>query len=59
MSMTDQEQLANKISEFIEKNLRGNTPFGGTSDFILYIANKESKKKAEVMKNLMTLNKQN
>jgi len=42
MSMTDQEQLANKISEFIEKNLRGNTPFASTSDFILYIANKES-----------------
>jgi len=51
MNMTDQEQLANKISEFIEKNLYGNTPFASTSDFILYIANKESKKK--------TLNKQN
>jgi len=51
MNMTDQEQLANKISEFIEKNLYGNTPFASTSDFILYIANKESKKE--------TLNKQN
>ncbi len=43
--MTNQEQLANKISEFIGKNLRGNTPFASTSDFILYIANKESKKR--------------
>ena len=47
MNMISQEQLANKISEFIEKNLCGNTPFASTSDFILYIANKESKKKAE------------
>ena len=59
MSMTNQEQLANKISEFIEKNLYGNTPFGSTSNFILYIANKESKKKVKVMKSLMTLNKPN
>ncbi len=45
--MTNQEQLANRISEFIGKNLCGNTPFASTSDFILYIANKESKKRAE------------
>lgn len=46
MTMIDPEQLANRISEFIEKNLHGNTPFACTSDFILYIANKESKKRA-------------
>jgi hypothetical protein len=45
--MTNQEQLANQISEFIGKNLPGNTPFASTSDFILYIANKESKKREE------------
>ena len=45
--MINQEQLSNQISEFIGKNLRGNTPFASTSDFILYIANKESKKNAE------------
>ncbi len=44
MLMTNQVQLANQISEFIGKNLRGNTPFASTSDFILYIANKKSKK---------------
>jgi len=42
--MTNQEQLANKISDFIGKNLRGNTPFASTSDFIFYIAKKESRK---------------
>ncbi len=47
MLMINQEQLSNRISEFIGKNLRGNTPFASTSDFILYIANKESKKRAE------------
>ncbi len=47
MLMTNQEQLANQISEFIGKSLRGNTPFASTSDFILYIANKESKKREE------------
>ena len=47
MVMINQEQLSNQISEFIGKNLRGNTPFASTSDFILYIANKESKKKTE------------
>ena len=45
--MTNQELLAKRVSTFIEKNLRGNTPFGSTSDFILYMANKESKKKSE------------
>ena len=45
--MTNQEQLAKTISEFIEKNLRGNTPFASTPDFVLYIANKELKKKYE------------
>jgi hypothetical protein len=44
MTMTDPEQLANKISDFIGKNLRGNTPFASTSDFIFYIAKKESRK---------------
>ena len=43
--MIDSEKLANKLSAFIEKNLKGNTPFRSTSDFLLYIANKESKKK--------------
>ncbi len=47
MLMTNQEQLSNRISEFIEQNLPGNTPFASTSDFILYIANKESKKREE------------
>ena len=42
--MTNQEQLANQISDFIGKNLRGNTPFASTSDFIFYIAKKESRK---------------
>ena len=45
--MTDQEILVQKVSAFIQKNLRGNTPFGSTSDFISYIANKEAKKKTE------------
>ena len=44
MAMTDPEQLANKISDFIGKNLCGNTPFASTSDFIFYIAKKESRK---------------
>ena len=47
MKMTSQEIFVNRISSFIEKNLHGNTPFASTSDFILYIANKESKKKTE------------
>jgi len=45
--MTDQEKLAKRVSAFIEKNLRGKTPFRSTSDFISYIANKELKKKSE------------
>jgi len=47
MPMINQDQLSNRISEFIEKNLPGNTPFASTSDFIFYIANKESKKRSE------------
>jgi hypothetical protein len=42
--MIDQEKTVKKISKFIEKNLFGNTPFRNTSDFILYIANKELQK---------------
>lgn len=45
MTMIDPEQLASRISEFIGKNLRGNTPFASTSDFIFYIAKKESSRK--------------
>ena len=45
--MTNTEIIANKVSEFIAKNLRGNTPFQSTSDFISYIAYKESRKKLE------------
>ena len=47
MAMTDPEQLANKISDFIGKNLRGNTPFASTSDLISYITYKESQKRVE------------
>ena len=47
MKKTNQEILAEKISSFIEKNLPGNTPFASTSDFMLYIAYKESKKKTK------------
>ena len=45
--MIDGEKLANKMSAHIEKNLLGNTPFQSTSDFISYIAYKESQKKPE------------
>jgi len=45
--MTDKEKLIEKISSYIEKNLRGKTPFQNTSAFISYIADKESKKKDE------------
>ena len=45
--MTDQEKIIQKVSDYIEKNLRGNTPFQSTSDFIAYIAAKESRKRAE------------
>jgi len=44
--MIDSEKLANKVSAHIEKNLLGNT-FQSTSDFISYIAYKESQKKSE------------
>jgi hypothetical protein len=42
--MIDSEKLANRVSAHIEKNLLGNTPFQSTSDFISYIAYKESQK---------------
>lgn len=45
--MTREEIMAKRFSEFIEKNLRGNTPFQNTSDFISYIAYKESQKNIE------------
>ncbi len=44
--MIDNEKLVNQISAFIEKNLGGKTPFQSTSDFISYIAYKESQKKS-------------
>ena len=47
--MIDSEKLIDKVSAHIEKNLRGNTPFQTTSDFISYIAYKESQKKSENM----------
>ena len=43
--MIDSEKLANTVSAFIEKNLLGNAPFQSTSEFIAYIAYKESQKK--------------
>ena len=43
--MIDSEKLANTVSAFIDKNLLGNAPFQSTSEFISYIAYKESKKK--------------
>ena len=45
--MTDSEKLVSQISAFIEKNLGGRTPFQSTSDFIPYIACKESLKKPD------------
>ncbi len=45
--MIDSEKLINKLSAHIEKNLKGNTPFRSTSDFISYIAYKENLKKSE------------
>ena len=45
--MTDSEKLAKKVSAHIERNLKGNTPFRNTSEFISYIAYKEFKKKSE------------
>jgi hypothetical protein len=50
--MIDSAQLANRMSTHIEKNLRGNTPFQSTSDFIAYIAYKESQKKFNNAKHL-------
>ena len=50
--MIDSAQLANRMSAHIEKNLRGKTPFQSTSDFILYIAYKESQKKFNNVKSL-------
>ena len=43
--MIDSEKLANTVSAFIDKNLLGNAPFQSTSEFISYIAYKESQKK--------------
>ncbi len=43
--MIDSEKLANTISAIFEKNLLGNAPFQSTSEFISYIAYKESQKK--------------
>jgi len=48
--MIDSQKLANKVSAHIEKNLRGNTPFQSTSDYISYIAYKESQKKFNTTK---------
>ncbi|MCV0431878.1 hypothetical protein [Nitrosopumilus sp.] len=46
--MNETEKLAKKISAFIEKNLKGNTPFQNTSDFLSYIAYKEIQKKSHL-----------
>lgn len=45
--MIDSEKLVSQISAFIERNLGGRTPFQSTSDFISYIAYKESQKKSD------------
>ncbi|MHA7646959.1 hypothetical protein [Nitrosopumilus sp. S4] len=45
--MTNTEIIASKVSKFIAQNLRGNTPFQNTAEFIAYIAYKESQKKIE------------
>ena len=44
--MTDSKRIAARISTHIQKNLKGNTPFQNTSDFISYIAFKELQKKS-------------
>ena len=44
--MTDSQKVAKKVSAYIDKNLKGNTPFQNTSDFISYIAYKEIQKKS-------------
>ncbi len=49
--MIDDAKLAKKVSMFIEKNLRGQTPFQSASDFISYIAYKESQKKIDISSN--------
>ena len=46
--MADQEKTIKKISDHIQKNLRSNTPFRTTQDFILYIAYKEARKQKEL-----------
>ena len=43
--MIDSKKLANTVSTFIEKNLLGNAPFQSNSEFISYVAYKESQKK--------------
>ncbi len=43
MMQTEPEKLVRKIELFIQKRLRGNTPFQNTSDLILYIYYKKSK----------------
>ena len=43
--MIDSERLATRISAYIQQNLKGNTPFQTPSDFVCYIAFKESQKK--------------
>ncbi|MEX0862417.1 hypothetical protein [Nitrosopumilus sp.] len=44
--MTNEEKLAKTVSLYIERNLKGKTPFQNTSDFISYIAYRESKRKS-------------
>ena len=44
--MTNEEKLAKTISLYIEKHLRGKTPFQNTPDFISYLAYKEFKRKS-------------
>jgi len=46
--MTDLEKLRTKIETYIQKRLRGKTPFKDTSDFIAYIASKELAKKSKL-----------
>jgi len=46
--MTDLEKLRTKIESYIQKRLRGKTPFKNTSDFIEYIARKEQAKKSRL-----------
>ncbi|EIJ65188.1 hypothetical protein BD31_I0492 [Candidatus Nitrosopumilus salaria BD31] len=46
--MIDSEKLYTKIEIYIQKCLRGKTPFKDTSDFIQYIARKEQAKKSKL-----------